>query len=313
MSGNALLLSVLLATCCFLSSAQTMEQPTKQLKVMTYNIYNGFDYGKETAREQAAADWIALEQPDVVALQELCGFTEEKLKKFGGKWGHDYVVLLKEEGFPVGLTSNKPITVKKKMIDELWHGMLHVATHGIDFINVHLCPSDYPTRMKEMDIITAYMKETLSGGKDEYIILGDFNAHSPFDAFLDKQHPALSAKYLQLEEGNKVKNRQNLIHDTFDYGVISGFLAFPLIDVCERQAEGENRFSFPSPIHFSPSRERKEIAPIRERLDYIFASPNLADKCSLATIVNSEVTDSLSDHYPVIAEFALTKMEWLCQ
>lgn len=227
------------------------------------------------------------------------------MKEFARKWGHDHVVLLKEEGFPVGLTSNMPITVKKKMIDELWHGMLHVTTHGIDFIIVHLCPSDYPTRMKEMDIITSYMN-TLSE-EDKLIVLGDFNAHSPFDAFLDKQSPMLLERYLQLEEGNKAKNRQNLAQDTFDYGVISGFLAFPLIDVCERQVDGENRFSFPSPIHFSPSREREEIAPIRQRLDYIFASPNLADKCSLATIVNSKVTDSLSDHYPVIAEFALSK------
>src|SRR5690606_35691221 len=120
MSSNAILLSILLMICYSVSLAQTREQSAKQLKVMTYNIYNGYDYGKDTVREQAAADWIASEKPDVVALQELCGFTEEKLKEFAEKWGHDHVVLLKEEGFPVGLTSNKPITVKKKMIDELW-------------------------------------------------------------------------------------------------------------------------------------------------------------------------------------------------
>src|SRR5690554_2169199 len=207
MSRKTIVLSVLLMSFYSVSLAQTTEQPVRQLKVMAYNIYNGFDYGKDTVREQAAADWIALEQPDVVALQELCGFTEEKLRKFAGKWGHDHVLLLKEDGFPVGLTSNKPITVKRKMIDGMWHGMLHVATHGIDFLNVHLCPSDYRTRWKEVDRITSYMKETLSGEEDKYIVLGDFNAHSPFDAFLDKQSPMLLNKYLQLEKGNKAKNR----------------------------------------------------------------------------------------------------------
>lgn len=77
MSRNAILLAVLLVICYCVSSAQTMEEPSKQLKVMTYNIYNGFDYGKDTAREQAAADWIASEQPDVVA----CRSSMDSLKR----------------------------------------------------------------------------------------------------------------------------------------------------------------------------------------------------------------------------------------
>ncbi len=280
-------------------------QPARSLKVMTYNIYNGFDYGKDTPREKATAAWIASEQPDVVAFQELCGFTEARLREFAAKWGHPYVAILKEEGFPVGVTSNRPITVKKKMTDGLWHGMLHVATHEIDFIVVHLCPADHPTRLRESEQLLAYMKGAFSPEKDRYMVLGDFNAHSPFDAFLDKRRPALLEKYRQLDSERKSRDHfQNLPHHEIEYSVLSRFLGFPLIDLCERKVKAEERFSFPSPIHFNPARKRGEVAPILERLDFILTCPRLADRCTLAAIINTGAADALSDHYPVIAEFA---------
>lgn len=50
------------------------------------------------------------------------------------RWGHGYSVLLKEEGYPVGLSSKTPIKVKTKMLGGLWHGMLHIETAAIDFL-----------------------------------------------------------------------------------------------------------------------------------------------------------------------------------
>ena len=304
---QVMLLWMLLIVGFHTAKAQSVAPLAKQLKVMSYNVYNGYDYGKDKIREQAAAAWIASEQPDVVALQELCNFTETKLKELAAKWGHDYVVILKEEGFPGGLTSNKPITIKKKMIEGLWHGMLHVATHGIDFFVVHLCPSDFETRHRESIIITQYMKEALSLANDKYMVLGDFNAHSPFDAFLDKRHPELLEWYHQLDAERKDKTRQTLSYGQLDYSVMASFLAFPLIDVCERQVDGSERFSFPSPLHFNPPRNDEALIPIRERLDFILTSSSLAAQCTGATLVNAGVVDTLSDHYPVIATFAMGK------
>ena len=39
------------------------------------------------------------------------------------------------------------------------------------------------------------------------------------------------------------------------------------------------------------------------RIDYILASPFLAEKCITSKILNKEETYYLSDHYPVVAEF----------
>ncbi len=279
--------------------AQVDAQPVKKLRVMTYNILNGFDYGKDSVREQLTADFIASHHPDVVALQELCGFTEAKLKAFAKKWGHSYVAILKEEGYPVGLTSSEPIVVKKKQTQDLWHGMLHGSTHGVDFLVVHLSPADHEFRRREARWITSYMNQFLTD-QNNYILLGDFNAHSPFDSYLDKTRPMLLKRY----QNNDAKSKnKNLDDNRFDYSVISEFLSHPLIDVCEQMVNPEALFSFPTPILIGKWRKKGEIVPTRERIDYILVSPTMASFCTDAKIINSGIVDQLSDHFPIIANF----------
>ena len=76
------------------------------LRVMTYNIWNGFEWDKDTARKARCMAWIRSHAPDVLALQELCGYTEEQLRRDALKWDHAYVQLLKTEGYPTALSCN---------------------------------------------------------------------------------------------------------------------------------------------------------------------------------------------------------------
>ncbi|WP_296705627.1 endonuclease/exonuclease/phosphatase family protein [Algoriphagus sp.] len=64
--------------------SQEAENP---LKVMTYNIWNGFDWGKDTTRQEKLIQWVKAQDPDVLALQELCDYTVDKLKIDAAKWG----------------------------------------------------------------------------------------------------------------------------------------------------------------------------------------------------------------------------------
>ena len=282
----------------------SFSQQKRKLRVMTYNILDGFNWGKDTAREKMMGKFIRSEHPDVVALEELCGFTEDKLKSFAKSWGHNYAVILKEDGYPVGLTSNKPITlIAKIMHDGLGHGMLHVATYGINFFVVHLNPGNYKLRIKESKLIREYMVQVLKKEDSLYMVLGDFNSHSPFDAFIDERRPMLLAQY-QRNDAKKTMDK-NLTNGHFDYSAISSFLGYPLIDVCERKMKPEDRFSFPTPILIGTWRKPGEIIPTRERIDYIFTSPQLAEMCSEATIINSGMVDKFSDHFPVMASFDL--------
>lgn len=283
------------------SKTHKQVQEQKTLKIMTYNIWNGFDWGKDTERKANLIEWIKKQKPDVLALQELCAYTEEQLKEDAMKWGHQYVQILKTKGYPTALTSNQPIQLKERQIKPFWHGLLHCKSHGIDFFVVHLSPSDSDYRLKEAKLITEKIHNI---NNDSYVVLGDFNAHSPFDAYWLEGENELRKKLL----GEKKRKYSNLRNGEFDYSVISQFLACPAIDVCLRMPETKNAFTFPTKALLDPNsltiddNKRKG-----ERIDYILVSPNLAGKCTKAKIFNQEETHLLSDHYPMMAEFELEK------
>lgn len=56
-----------------------IDKTERNFKVITYNIWNGFDWGKDTVRRANLQLWMQNQMPDVVALQELCNYTPEKL------------------------------------------------------------------------------------------------------------------------------------------------------------------------------------------------------------------------------------------
>ncbi|MCK5705203.1 MAG: hypothetical protein KAI29_28830, partial [Cyclobacteriaceae bacterium] len=134
---NFLILLVLLS----LSSNTFSQQNT--LKVITYNIWNGYDWGNDEDRRSQMNNWIDDQKPSIVALQELCKYTSEKLKEDARSWGHEHSVLLKTSGYSVGLTSEFPIEIKEKIMEDMHHGALHCKTNGIDVFVIHFSPGSY--------------------------------------------------------------------------------------------------------------------------------------------------------------------------
>lgn len=286
----------------FLSSFVLFSQTPKEpnLKVITYNIWNGHDWGKDIDRHDKMVSWIKSKNPDVVALQELCGYTEDKLASDAKQWGHSYSVILKTDGYPVGLTSSKPIALKEKARKGLWHGMLHAATWNIDFFVVHLSPADRDYRFKEAELILAKIEKI---SNENYIVLGDFNAHSPFDGEQDLTFPKLLEK--RQKSDSKSEKYFNLLDGQHDYSVMSKFLSYPLIDITQRFVKPQDRFTFPGKALIGIWQTAEEIEQNKGRIDFIMTSRSLAKKCTSSEVFNSEDTAMLSDHYPVMAEFEL--------
>ena len=294
---NQIQIMFLIPVVLIVFSFSISQESNSNLKVMTYNIWNGFDWGKDTVRKNNWIQWIQDKKPDVLALQELCGYTEEKLKIDAAKWGHHYVKILKTEGYPTGITSKKPITIKERIIDELWHGLLYCKTYGVDFFVVHLSPADCEFRLKEAKIIT---EKVIDSESEKYIILGDFNAHSPFDEKSIKHNQFLLNKYSK----NKSDKYSNLRLGDFDYSVISTFISIPSIDISTKFIDLPDRYTFPSPALIGSYRKTMdEVIQSRERIDYILTSPMISKSCTNVTIYNNEETDNFSDHYPIMAEF----------
>lgn len=275
------------------------KKNVEKVRVMSYNIFNGFAWGEDKEREDRFVEWIKEQDPEVLGLQELCTFTQEKLEKLAARYGHPYAVIVKEDGYPVGITSKKPITLIAKKVGEIGHGLLHVQTYGCDFLVTHLNPASTVKRNVEAGKIVDYIKENKL---ETCILMGDMNSHSPMDAeYMESNAIHLTAKY-----GGA--NSSNLLDGQIDYSVISHFLSVPLIDICRNYVAPDKRTTFPTPILMGQSRHAEVRKLSSERLDFLFLTPNLAKKAVDAFIFNEGPTEYLSDHFPIAVDFCIEKV-----
>ena len=264
----------------------------EKLRVISYNIWNGFEHNAH--RRANFIDWIKGQQPDILAMTELVGFTEKNLGQLASEYGHKYYAIVKEEGYPVGITSNEPITVVKKQVEGFWHGMLHVKTHGLDIIVTHLSPHDWKFRLKEAQMLTKYIQDNQL---DNCMVMGDFNAYSPFDADWVETHAQLIENMQKWDA--EQETYRNMRDGRFDYSVLSKFLSIGLTDICRLYVPADKRTTFPAAFLYGWQHGDTRLHGIGERLDYILVSPSLVSRCLDARIHNGIETEGISDHYPV--------------
>jgi len=182
------------------------------------------------------------------------------------------------------------------------HGALHYKTNGIDFLVVHFSPKSIKRRREETKILLSKL-EQIRAEKPEYIILGDFNSHSPFGANLYDANGELLNTFEETKKGRSPDG--NLNNNHLDYSFVSDFLSFPMYDVTRiftiAMMEGG---SFPGLVLGAVNNENDDQLLSRmERIDYILVSSELETKCLNAKVCNGEENWYLSDHYPVVAEF----------
>jgi endonuclease/exonuclease/phosphatase family metal-dependent hydrolase len=296
-------ITVLLFLVSLSSFLQGQEKDT--FRIISYNIWNGFDWGKDTARAQAFQEWMRSVDCDVAAFQELCGYNDRRLQEEAAQWGHPHTVLLKKTGYSVGLSSRYPIELLEKIRDGLHHGALHCRTRGLDFLVVHLHPGSVERRREEMGILLKKIGEIMHN-TDKLIVLGDFNAHSPYDAHLYEPKGALLS---HLRKNNKEKPglTGNLAYNDLDYSVMSGFLSIPLCDAVRPFTNSmEERGSFPAMALGRVNEETTiQLESRMERIDYIMVSEPLLPACVDARVLNGKENWYLSDHYPVLADFII--------
>ena len=255
---------------------------SEALRVVTYNILVGFDdygigdpYLCGAQRRVAATTWLAAQHPDVVALQELNGYTEERLRREARGWGHDYAVMVKENGYPIGLTSNRPIEVVERRVAGLHHGILHCRTHGTDFIAVHVVPSPGVERkLGELGQAAAMFRAAVAAGRDA-MVLGDFNCIASTD--VDRYSAVAIERY----------NKWRYALD--DDGRPSEDALAPLREADAIDVGAAWLGAGPLPL---------------PRIDFMFASAGLASRCVAGASHWEPPFLTWSDHPAVVADFA---------
>jgi len=296
-SFNILGLAILLAMAWSVFSCKSEKnEPIKEssdLKIISYNVWYGFT--KVPERKKSWIAWMNDQDADIVSLQELNEYSHAKLAEDALAYGHAYSVLLKEEGFPTGITSRYPIEDVHRETKGFHHGLLRVRIKGIYFYVIHLHPSNWETRKSEINRILEDINTLPTNSK--VILAGDFNTFSPLDSSFyshGKLEPFFKERDLLYEE-------KNLNNGKLDYSLIQEVLDFGLIDL---EASLRNS-SYIFPGSFPTLVEKEGEHGDQRRLDYIFASKNLAERVTRAEIVSSDTASILSDHLPVIIEMEL--------
>jgi len=274
------------------------EQTASNLRIISYNLWYGFT--KVPERKESWITWMKEQNPDIVSLQELNEYTHEELAEDAQSYGHQYSVLLKEEGFPTGITSRYPIEDIQRIREGFHHGLLRVRIKQIYFYVIHLHPSNWETRKSEINLILENI-ETLPSGS-QVILAGDFNTFSSLDSKY-YSHGRLEPFF---NDRDLLYGEKNLNKGELDYTVIQEVLDFGFIDLEASLRNPSFRFSGSFPTLVEKEGEHGD----QRRLDYIFASKNLAGKVKRAEIIASDTTLILSDHLPVLVDIELRQTQY---
>ena len=263
-----------------------------RIRILTYNVWYGFT--KKPARKSEWLAYVKSLKPDVVALQELNGYTPEQLAADAKFWGHEYSALLKENGFPTGITSKFPISKLKKVMDGYHHGMLSCKTGGIQIYNIHFHPGHWEIRHREVDLLLKTLQSHVS---DEPVLLvGDFNTFSKRDEEYYNKTSDIIPFFRRLDI--RWSSNRNLRNDKLDYSHLTKFENGGYQDLIAKRRKSFLG-TFPTKLRLD-----EDNGPSR-RLDYFFANKILAERCTSAKYLVNEKTDILSDHYPAIADFKI--------
>jgi len=276
--------------CTVLLALSISAEP---LKVMTYNVWLGFNKKKNL---DAGAAWIASQNTDVLALQELKGFDQGRLESAAKTWGHEHAVIFNRKGgFPQGLTSKTPIEKIEQIQPEnnsKLRGTLHCKTAGIHFFVVHFDPRNYLRRQKESAAVAERIKPLVEAG-EKVVVLGDFNAHAAADRPVLEKQTALMGKWCAKEKESKDFKAFNEA-GKLDCSVLQVFFDVGLLDLSEASLP-----TFPTRLLF-PDMPKAEFEGLGQRIDFILVSPSLAD--GKIRYPRDPDLDTISDHYPVILE-----------
>lgn len=267
-----------------------------EMKFISYNVLHGFN--NDRSLEQRYVDWIAKENPDVIAYQELNGYTQDSLENLGKRYGHPYAILNTGVTHPIGITSRYPIVMVQQVTTNMWHSYLYGNINGVHFFITHLSPFEVNIRRADIDRILAHVK--LIPATEKIVIAGDFNALAAADSAQYGQ-ALLSALLktegkLQAKSGLPIVKYKTIYYNNLDNGRLDYTVTNRMI-----QAGFKDSFYLTNTNykHSAPTKGHAAEHGKRIRIDYIWVNRPMAAQLKSADIVQDEETNQLSDHYPV--------------
>lgn len=250
----------------------------QKMRIISYNILEGMK-NDTTAGKKLFANWVKSYDPDILALEECNKFTQLTLEELAHSYGHPYAVIVKEKGYPVGITSKYPIVNIQKINDNMTHGFIVCKINDLNVIVLHLNPHHYKKRREEIQNILSTI--AAAPAQKKWIIMGDFNSLSPLDK--DNYADGKLLAYLKSQK-QKFSFHENLVDDkALDFEVQQKILDFGFKDTAKSMETGKE--------------------PKGSRIDYVYVTKDLIGEVTRAHFIRDDFTASYSDHKPVIMEF----------
>lgn len=289
---------------CFLNLCVLFGIAQKPIKMLNYNTRHGFEGNDELKKQYI--NWVKTIEPDIVTYQEMIGFNPENLSKFARLYGHSYsAIICKEKGFdvthPLAITSKYPITNVKMALDSLWHGYLQAKVKDLNLFIVHLAPFTIKDRQKDLERIIAESKKPEIS--KNLIIVGDLNALARTDSAMYTQHHIDSLQQfegkLEPKSGTPIVKNRMIYRNNLNNGKID----FSITDRLKKEGFIDAFWQINKRFKYSlPTKGEKSNAMPR-RIDYVWINKNLAKRLIFADIIQNNITDNLSDHYPMVVSF----------
>lgn len=277
------LLVILMVMLCSVQHLQAQ----KNFRILSYNVLEGFK--RDSLIKNEFISWVKGIDPDVAAFQEMNNFTQKEIEEFAARYGHNYAIMSKTEGYPVALTSKYPIVNVQKVIDNMHHAYLVASINNINVIVIHFSPVSYQKRQLEVKEVLA--RADLFPENEMTAIMGDFNALSVKDA------GNYDEKDLKVMKDREIKDSRirNLENGQFDYSVTEAMENAGFIDILWQYHKD-----------FQPTMPTGNYtAEHVKRIDFVYVNKTLQKKAVSAEIIRNDKTDKISDHYPVLVTFSL--------
>src|SRR5690606_33520620 len=236
-------------------------------------------------------------KPDVIALEEMNGYTQKTLEQLGQRIGHDYVLQSKEEGFPVAITSKYPLVNFRKVTENMWHSYIYTKIKGVHFFVIHFSPFSYQKRLKEVADVLAQANEIPS--HEPILIMGDFNS---LDVSDKDQYGKEVLDAMQQSE-RKHTHIRNLSNGAIDYSVLGKLREAGFQDTY-RLLHKEFESSVPT-FKDGNGNIKQNNTGHPKRIDFIWANSVAASRVTKSGIIKNEYTHYISDHYPTFIELTL--------
>ncbi|MDM1294192.1 endonuclease/exonuclease/phosphatase family protein [Sphingobacterium sp. N143] len=290
-------LIIICATTLFIMAIHVTTHAQETLKVISYNVLYGLKQDSVNINRfiKFAHSW----NPDVIALEEMNGYTQKTLEQLGNQINHHYVLQSKEEGFPVAITSKYPLVNFKKVTENMWHSYIYTKIRGIHFFVIHFSPFSYQKRLLEITDILAQVQEIPDN--EPILIMGDFNSLDIADQAM--YGPEVLAAMQQSEQ--KHNHIRNLRDGQIDYSVLGKLREAGFQDTY-RLLHQEFESSVPT-FKDGNGRIKKSNSGHPKRIDFIWANPIATKMVVKSGIIKNEETHYISDHYPTFIELKIGK------